>query len=194
MHPFKLPGLLSAIALGVAACAYVPASSLLKLSSVDMMTVDPGQIRVAVAMLEVLSVRKAGVVLETGARQSASGPEDSDRFVLEAEIAATDKPDVPEENLSVSVFRVAEADLDRLGTLQKRIADRKARFPDNVDGFLTVSAKGCRNGALPDTPLPVTTWLKIRDDQPYFVLTRETDLRAVLSAEALSGEVPPCGS
>lgn len=189
----KLPGLLSAIVFGVTACAYVPASSLLKLSGVDMLTIDPGQIRVAVAMAEVLSVRNGGAVLETGARKSASGPADTGRFVLEEESGALHKPDLPGDNSNVSVFRVAEIDLDRLRALQKRIANRKARFPGDVDGFLTVAAKACRTGALPDTGLPVTTWLKTRDDQPFFVLTRETDLKSVVPAEALSAEVPPCG-
>lgn len=118
----KLLGLLPAIVFGVAACAFVPATSLLKLGGLDMLTVDPGQIRVAVSMVEALSVREGGVALETGVRLSASGPADSERFILQEKISVGNKPGLPGENSNISVFSVAEEDLERLRALQKRIA------------------------------------------------------------------------
>ena len=186
--------------LGLTGCAYVPATSLLRLSALDMLTVDPGEIRVAVGLPDVLNVREAGAVMYTGVRESASGPAVSESFILEEEKAAlgTAALDAPQrwegatEGSRVTVFRIAEQDLARLRALQTRIRERKSKYPDDVDGFLTVAAKACRTTDLPEGPLPITTWLRTRNNKAFFVLTRATDLRGVITKEALLDEVPPC--
>lgn len=200
MRSNTLCGMIIGLVLGLAGCAYVPTTSLLRLSALDMLTVDPGQIRVAVGLPGVLNVRKGGAVLQTGVRESASGPAISESFVLEEDktISRTAAPDalqrwaVENEGSRVTVFKVGEHDLPRLRTLQARIRELEAKYPEGVDGFLTVAAKACRISDLATGPLPVTTWLRTRKDQAFFVLTRATDLRGVITEQALLDEVPPC--
>ncbi|MEP3276238.1 MAG: hypothetical protein ABJN26_07825 [Stappiaceae bacterium] len=176
-------------------CGHVPVSSLLKLNKVDVLTVDPGDIRVAVSMPDGIDVRKGGGVLKVGVHESRAGEAKAETFILAKEKSPTGLAGIPgatDIQERIMIFKISIIDLPRIRVLQNEIAERKARYPDDVQGFLSVDVSACRlTSELPEL-IPTTTWLKTRNDRPFFLLTKSIDLRDVIKPEELESELGPC--
>ncbi len=176
-------------------CAHVPVGSLLKLRQLDVLTVDPGAIKVAIAMPDEIRIVEGGAVLHFGVKESTAGEARSESFTLEQETLSTGPSFIPgAAGISghITEFRISETDISRIRALQTDIAGRKARYPNDLEGFISVDAKGCLQTAdLPDK-LPMTTWLKTDNEQAFFVLTKDVDLTEIMTAEELSRELQPC--
>ena len=94
--------------------------------------------------------------------------------------------------LNYEAFKIAPADVPRLRALQDKIRQLKSKYPNDAKGFLSVSTAGCTTAALPQGALLVTTLIKTRNDQAFFILTKDVDLRSIVSKERLEMEVPQC--
>ncbi len=187
--------LIAGLLLFISGCTQVPLSSLWKLYNLDMMSVDPSQIRVGIRMPQTLRVRRDGAVITMGVAKSKSGAEITERFILEATTKAERAEEFQLSNRSgfdYEVFKIADQDVPRLLAMREKVKIRKAKFPKDTSGFLTVTATGCRLGIVPEGPLPVTTLLKTRNDQEFFILTKDVDLRSIIAKDQWKTEVPPC--
>ena len=96
------------------------------------------------------------------------------------------RPGIPEYR------RIAKADIPRLEAMRETVRARRKTDPDGTKGSFTVTSGACRVAALPSGPLFVTTKLKTAPDEAYFVMTRNVDLRTLVSAQQLQTEVPDC--
>jgi len=182
----------------LSACGHVPVTSLLKLSSVDLLTIDPANISVAVLMPPGVRVRENGSKLAISSKNTGDSSLDRNQeFVLAGTDFSAGVPGhhglpTPAGGQSLSLFMIAGEDLVRMRLLQREIAGQKARNPDAVKGALSVSAAGCLTGSLPNGPLPVTTFMRTARSEPFIVLTRAIDLKSVIPPEKIASELPLC--
>jgi len=181
----------AAIILALAGCGHVPVTSLPKLSKLDIMTLDVKQLRVAVDMPNGLRVRENGAVIAVGLREAAGGPAREERVVLE-DVTNTERGPISDPSPQARIFRIPQHDVARLEALRETIRQRKAAYPDDTKGYLTVTSAACRTAQLPDGPLRVNTWLKTSADEPYFILTRQVDIRSLVPRRDLALELPSC--
>ena len=168
------------IVLALAGCGHVPVTSLPKLSRLDIMTLDVEQLRVAVNMPDGLRVR-----------EDVGGPALEERIVLE-DVTNTEPGPASDPSPQARIFRIPQNDVARLEALRETIRQRKAAYPDDTRGYLTVTSAACRAARLPDGPLRVDTWLKTSADEPYFILTRQVDMRSLVPRRDLARELPLC--
>jgi len=178
----------------VTSCGSVPLTSMWKLINLDFMTVDPAKIQVAVVMPGTLQVQEGGAIIVAGLQKSKRGPATKERFILQKtnEPLSPGAANYPE--LNYEVFKIARQDVARLRALQDKIRQLESKYPNDSRGFLSVSAAACSSVALPQGPLLVTTLLKTRDDQAFFILTKDVDLRTIVPKDKLEAEFPPCNS
>jgi len=176
----------------VTSCGSVPLTSMWKLVNLDFLTVDPAQIRVAVVMPDTLRVQEDGAVIITGIEKSKRGPAVEERFILQKSIESLSPGVANYPGLDYEAFKIAPADVPRLRALQDKIRQLKSKYPNDANGFLSVSAAGCSIAALPQGALLVTTLIKTRNDQAFFILTKDVDLRSIAPKDKLEMEVPLC--
>lgn len=182
------------LAFALAACGHVPLSSIPKLKGLDFMTMDVEALRVAVEMPEGLLVRPGSAIITIGVNESAGGPVLQERIILRQIPLLQSARQSAGLSSDAQVFRIAKADIPRLEAMRETVRARRKTDPDGTKGSLTVTSGACRVASLPKGPLPVTTKLKTAPDEAYFVMTRNVDLRTLVSAQQLQTEVPDCQS
>lgn len=181
--------------IALSGCTYMPISSMLKLRQFDLMTADARQIRVAVQMPEAIGVREGGAVLEIGVERSSSGEKLEERFMLEQVPGTGAAPGVERMPGShLEVFRMSEADMERLSALRRTVGAWKAVDPDGTKGSLSIGAAGCRRGVLPEGALPVSTYLRTGSEEEFITMTRDMDLRTLVTDSDENIGLPPCES
>lgn len=172
--------------MALAGCTYMPISSMLKLRQFDLMTADARQIQVAVQFPDVMEVREDGAEMIITVEHAELGEKLEERFVLERVSGVSATPGVERRpGTHLEVFRMAEADMDRLAAMRRRLAAWKAADPDSTKGSLSVGAAGCRRDSLPDGPLIISTYLRLEDADEFFPLTRNFNLRSFASGPQL---------
>jgi hypothetical protein len=80
----------------------------------------------------------------------------------------------------LSVFAVSPEDAERVRSVQRRLAARRSRDASRASGSLSVSVKGCRVGAVPEGPVPVSTFLAAGEFDGFVPLLRDFDLKAAM--------------
>lgn len=173
-------------------CGHVPLSSIPKLKQLNVLTLDVQQLRVAVAMPDGLRVRKGSAVIIIGVRKTADEPALMERIILRETPVKERTNTTSDLPAGAQIFRIAGADVPRLESIRAAVRTRQQDDPDGTKGYLTVTSGACRSNALPNGPLLVNTWLRTDDDDTFFALTRNVDLRAVIPADKLQTEVPAC--
>ena len=179
--------------LAVAGCSYMPLSSMLKLRQFDLMTADARQIRVAVQFPDAMAVREDGAELMISVEHAGSGEKLEERFILEQVSGQGVTPGVETRPGShLEVFRMAEADMERLSALRRTVEGWRATGPDDTKGSLSVGAAGCRRDTLPEGPLIISTYLRLDEAEEFFAVTRNMNLRTFASDAHLEENSPPC--
>ena len=179
--------------LALGGCGYMPISSMLKLRQLDFMTADARQIRVAVLMPEAIAVREGVAVLEIGAERRSSEEKLEEQFILEQVQGRDATPGIETMPGSrLEVYRVAEADMERLSALRRTVEIWKAADPDDTKGTLSIGAAGCRRDRLPEGALLVSTYLRTDSEGEFITMARNVDLRSVASESGGGLDLPPC--
>lgn len=179
--------------MALAGCTYMPISSMLKLRQFDLMTADARQIRVAVQFPDVMEVREGGAEMMITVEHMDSGEKLEERFILERVPGQGATPGV--ERMSgthLEVFRMAEADMERLSAMRQAVGAWKAAGPDATKGALSIGAAGCRRDSLPEGPLIISTYLRLEETEDFFPVTRNFNLRTFASDAHLEENLPPC--
>ena len=179
----------------LAACMTTPPSSLVKLSRLSPLEADPAAIRLAVQLPDTLIVRDGDVRL----RISFDGSTDTARIVEEyAAIVATDPQATPGitrrqgDGMQVVVAALSDDDAQSLAQVQQRIRLWRAAGIDGK-GQLSISASACADGAQPEGPLYLTSWMQTDPGEPFFMLSRRVDLRELTArVDAPLDGVPLC--
>jgi len=185
----RTPLLALTLSLAVTACGHVPLASLLKLSGVDFATTDISAIRAGIALPETLEPL-ADTVKLTVLAETDDGVTIRRSFMLEEAPAGEDTSGLDADE-NIRVYRLKEREAEDLAVVR---ADVLARKEKAGGGKLEISvgATACRTGALPDSPLPMSTYLKTSETGSFVPLTRDVDLRSLGGNPELVAAIPPC--
>ncbi|MEP9350236.1 hypothetical protein [Xanthobacter sp. KR7-225] len=188
-----------ALLLLAAGCSHIPLTSLPKLASLDPAALDLSALRAAMRAPDTLRPEPGGATLTmsfwvAGAetrKTTIDAALEEDTAVARAALKAEEKP-----GFRITVFRLSEDGRRRLEAARDEVRNLKAREAttgSRVRGSLSVGAKACAAGALPDGPLLLSTYLRTEPTGDFIPLTVDLDVKA-LAAQAGAGAPPiePC--
>ena len=165
----RILALLLLIPLGLlASCASLNPITLARLAMLDPLSVDPADIAISLDLPEGLGILPGGAALEMGLANKISGETRSDQFTLAQN--GTDRGDV---------FRVAEADLERMRAYQARARAWKAQYGDDVEGRLSLWLDICRAGNGPASGARVSAQISLDAGGSFLPLMPPTRVEAI---------------
>lgn len=197
----KLPGAVLSLTLVLAGCSHVPLASLPQLASLDLMTADISVLRAAVRAPDAIVPTPGGAVLQLSYWRPG---EEAHKTVVEvpleeepgaqalAALKAEERP-----GMRITVFRLGDESRRKLEAARAAAmamkSDEMAKGR-RTQGSLAVSAKGCATGPLPEGPLRISTYLRLKPGGDFVPLLQDVDLRE-LAAQAGVKDLPiePCG-
>lgn len=184
---------------GLAGCGHVPVSTLVALRSFDALTFDPEQLRVAVLVPSALRQAEGGTTLDL--TLTLAGPPESTvkHALVLLPLAAGSDPALErhrQPGWRLTGYRLKPEDAERVRQVQKQAASARREGGGRNRLVLGVSSVGCRDGALPDGPLPMTTLIRAPGREEYLVLLKEVDLRKAIAdaGKSLDDELKPCAA
>lgn len=172
--------------------SHVPLSTMQRLWSFDVMSLQTDVFRIGARLPDTLQPREVKVTIDV--------KRDGDRRRVELDLVAEDIQTelaqlrrYEKKGFRVFIYRASAADVARIETLRaEMIAGQKGEGPARgASGQISVGVKACRTGELGVGPLPTTTLMRT-DTSGYFVLVDDLDLRSVISPDLLEKEVPKC--
>ncbi|ACL55548.1 conserved hypothetical protein [Methylobacterium nodulans ORS 2060] len=174
----------------LAACGYVPVTSMLKLSAIDFRVTDPRALRAAVELPKAMLPRR--VVLRFIGRIN-NGPDQTEEFDLE-EINDPTVADVGsvKADRRISAYRLTSADANRLTAFRSSLFRQKAEQGGRGEVNLEVRTEGCRAGPFASGPVLATTYIKTSETGTYVPLMRNFDLRTIDPKRDLVETAPQC--
>jgi hypothetical protein len=193
------------LALALAGCNGVPLATQWKLRHFDLGAADVSKIRVALRAPDWTTPTPDKTVIE------ATRPQDGGERKLvihlrraqhaedAAEIARLGRDPAP-----LAIYEAAPRDLAAVRAFQEEAA--KAKRDGGAGKGERAAGKGevktgagvaCRNGAVPEGPIPINVYLHADDETGWLPLLEGYDLRPGVKTEddrrALDESVPPCG-
>lgn len=184
--PLALP------ALALAACGYVPLSSMPKLAQIDMATTDPAKFRAGFAGPGALRPAQSPsamiVSVKVGDEALAIHRLALARVEDPVEVAALARQQPGDRG--VYLFRLSPQDAEKLAAIR---AEALARKSEGKRGELTIaiSPNFCRSAELAPGPVLIDTYLRMSELADYVALTRSVDLRRV-DGKDVAALIPPC--
>ncbi len=176
------------------ACTTIPVKTLYKLSTTDMLTVDPRILRIGVRMPEWIAPRTNGVRMELGMIQDGKAPV-IERFTLipiPLELESKSLASEGRPGFRLYAYRIAPEDIPRLEAFRQTLKVRKEQSGNKTQGSLAVGVEACRKTKLPEGKAPVTTYLKLDTDAGYLPLVVDYDLKKPVKGKNLAELIPPC--
>jgi len=152
----------------LASCTSFNPITLARLAMLDPLEVDPGNIAVSLDLPEGLGVLPGGAALEVGVSNTVSGEAQSSQFTLAQN--GTDRG---------NVFRIAEADLQRMRAFQTRARDWKARYGEDAEGSLSLGLEICRAGAGPARDATLSAQISLDGGGSFLPLMRPTSVETI---------------
>jgi hypothetical protein len=180
--------LLFAVLALLAGCVSLVPATVARLMTVDPLTADPGQLRVAVTLPPGLMVLPGSAQLTI--EGSIEGEKIAEKFVLVQVPMASDGFDLP-TGYSGSVFSLSKADTVRLVSLQERIVDGKSKDPDHTGGRFSVNTLLCGAGSMVPEDAPFSILIRLKESASYMPLVRDANLRRTLGNDAIDA-LKPC--
>ncbi|MGD0187543.1 MAG: hypothetical protein ABSC25_20150 [Roseiarcus sp.] len=179
-----------------AACGHMPVSTMIRLRSFDLTTIDPLALRVAVRTPDALAPRPDGVKLVVASR-IADEPPRREAFVLKPALEAAELAQLDAfaaKGAAIAAYRLDPADAPRVKALQAEGVSAKAEHPGRNNFTISIGAEACRRAPLPDGQLLLTTYLRPDEQTGYLVFLKDIDLRQEASAtdKTIEEWTPPC--
>jgi hypothetical protein len=178
-------------ALALAGCASIPVGSMLALSRVNFQTTEFRRLRIAVQLPAEVRTARSGVRLDSTVRVDGE-PDAKAVFHLVEDLAADERPATPPLGHETRIYRLAEAEADRLDALRAEILRKKE---EGKRGSLAVGIETrefCRAGEMPTGPVMLTTYLKTSETGRFILLTDRFDLRGDAKIGKALADLPPC--
>ncbi len=190
-HTRSIGGICVALALTVmlAACGHVPATSLVKLRSVDMQTTDLAAFRAAVRAPADFTLAPDGVEMAVTVRRRDADPEsavtvmapldqvadNADRAWLEAE----QRP-----GTRIHIYRLSDAGRARLEEVREAmLAIQRAGQRGSLS--ISIGAIGCWSRPPVDRPLILSTYIRMSETGQFVQLVRDYDIRDSIAEAGL---------
>ena len=151
----------------LAGCASFNPITLARLAMLDPLSVDPGDIAVSLDLPEGLGILPGGAVLEMGIANKVSGESQHDQFTL------------AQSGTDGGVFRVGEADLERMRAWQALARDWKAQYGDDAEGSLSLWLEICRAGRGPARGARVSAQISLDGGGAFLPLMPPTPVEAI---------------
>jgi hypothetical protein len=180
-------------------CGHMPVSTMVQLRNFDFATFDPAEMRAGLRFPDVLVLRANGLKLVVDLEHQGPVPDkrkevfhlkDTSEAALGSELLPWQK-----KGMRVMGYRIDAGDVARIRSLQELGQKWKREGTQNKDK-LTISFEPdvCRRDALPETPLYVTTFLKVDARSQLVVFLKDVDLRKIAdeAGKPLDENVPPC--
>ena len=167
--------------------SHVPLSTMSRLSSLKLAEVEPAELRVAARLPDALEPRQGGVKVHvriTGRKQSGAAEAE---LILEPAAEPSELAPLSPYRRSgdqIWVYRLSASDVDHL----KHLID-EAGGASGVS--IAAGVDACYRKPYGSAALPTTTFLRT-NATGFIVLTRDLDLRSIVSEQDLASRVPPC--
>ncbi len=162
------PLILSALLLS--ACGSIVPSTLMRLDGVSPTTADPADFAVDLSLPPGLDVQPGTAALTFAVSRSDTNQAVTEHFALEQE---------------GSVFRVTEADLQKLRDLQATARQWEAENDAATQGSLSVTLIPCKQGDGPADDARVDIGMQIKEGGNFLPLVRNGPLSAVATPDQL---------
>ena len=183
----KLP--LGLATLFLAACSTVPLGSIPKLARIDFMTTDLARMRIAIALPMALAPKPDGVVMELKF-QAGQELEKRENLLLVQSQTSVDRIGLPTDagtGQALYVFKLSQADVQKLGELRTSVSAAKARHEKGSLGLGIAAKEFCKLGDLPDGPALTTSYVLTSENDGYVTMSRDFNLRSdAKTAEGLA--------
>jgi len=188
-------GALALTSLLLSGCWHTPISSIARLSKIDTLAVNPSALRLAARAPDWLEAPPGHVHLKATLHAGEADEKDV-VFDLVDKTTPADLRALSGEARAGShfmVFAASAADAARIGEIQTRARADKAAGVEHK-GKLQFYAEPCRRENPPPGPAMVDLYLKLGDNEDFFKVYQDVDLRdpATLGGE-LETVIPFCG-
>jgi hypothetical protein len=180
----------------LAGCLSTPITSLPRLMRLDFATLNMSEVRAGLRLPGMLRVRPGDATMTIRTR-ATGGQSTEDVFVLEeatddrerAGLAGEERP-----GFTLSVWRVAVADVPRIAAIQQRVRESMEHGP-RVRGSLEIKVSGgCKTAPIPAGPVLMASFLKPARSEPYITLLEGLDLRQLIPQSDWQAKLPACGA
>jgi len=167
-------------AMFLSACTSVPLTTLYKLHKIDPMEADPAQIKVAIRADDRIGIREGGAKIEVKFEAEDGSLNIDETYLVEI----IRNPDMSAELLaginpgeSVTVLGLTQSDIQRMRAVQSSVAAISKDDPEG-SGSLGVFLDGvCLQSKMPEGTVLIDIFLQTSDQDGFFVLSRNLDLR-----------------
>ena len=166
------------LAMSLAGCGSIVASTAAKLGLMSPLTADPGQFAVALSLPDGIDIADDGATLTLFATLASTGETRRETFVL-----------LEEGN----VYRINPADLERARRVQAEVRAWEENDPRDSSGGLSINIAPCVIGAGPAPDATVSFAIQTRPDGPFETLLRNGPLSEVANQDDLA-QLPQCAS
>lgn len=179
----------------LAACGSIPLMSYVALSRVDFATTDLDVMRVAIRLPGAMRPRPDGVEMQAVTR-IGDAPERKTTFLL---VPTTDSPapdgltDAVPPGFGTYVYRLSVSDIQRFQALRADVSRHRQAGERSSLGLGIETKEFCRLLAVPEGPLPVTTYLLTSETGRYVIVTDGLDLRQDERTASELSNLGPCG-
>jgi len=192
-----LAGLACLIALFLAGCTSMPLTAMYKLSRIDPMEADPAQIKVAVRADEAIGIGKGDAQIEFKFDAEDDSLNIDEIYLIEVvrnpvmqgELYADKKP-----GESITVLGLTTSDAQRMKQLQLEMAPFRNGDVEGSGSFRVNLSGMCLHNKMPPGESRVDVFLQTSEQEGFFVMAKNLDMREVLAEEGRNmDELPDCG-
>ncbi len=172
----------------VAGCASVPVSTMWKLRDFDIVKTEASKLRVGIRIPDFMQVEPDGATLEVAMWNGDQSVRKKEAFVLQSVVDQTELNELArfrKSGFAVHVYKLSDRSLKKLVRFKQQYAALKEEFGDDVQGSLSIGAKGCLLPQAEKQAALLTTFLKSSETGSFVVLTSETDVSKIAGAKGV---------
>lgn len=185
------------------ACGHMPVTSMLKLSRLDILQVNPAAIRVAVRSPVYMRVKPKSAVIAMSATLASKSakPALAATFTLTKENVAKLPAELAKEQHKdsvIAIYRLPPDDIIRWAKFRERFIQLEQAHGDDIEGSMSITVAGCTladqidKTKLKTRSYIVTTYLKPSLREPFFPFLRNVDLKKEQGFDALAENLAAC--
>jgi hypothetical protein len=166
-------------AIFLTSCTSIPITNVPKLMALDPVTIDIGDVEMAVRLPRGFRIRPGGASLGLQIENETSGQKIGEKFILQQNAAPLTKflSRKQKDGYSIYRFNMSEEAVTRATKLRAQSLEMREKFPGENSLSLSASAKFClKPGANPFTDMRLTFFIRTNPDKKFYTLFKETKL------------------
>lgn len=180
--------------LALSACQGLPTSPMARLGNPT--DLDPAEVKFAVRGPSVLQVRDSDFKLTVRFEHPSLAQPIEKSYSLEQD-TATPLPQAVETGLKpeehAEVFGFGPATIKALRQLKQEMQQRRTESEPGKGSIAVGIGGGCKTGPLPKGPLYISVYAQTHQDQGFFEMIPQMDLRQLMQANGVKDDaIPDC--